>query len=83
MRVYRVCPKSGGRQRPIKDIDGCYVLGAPHHGQEKHHAKNKTRVRSEEEMIALLRKGYSVRVGNPTGARLVRRNLFVDGSPLP
>lgn len=71
MRVYRVCLKNGERQRPIKDSEGCSVLGAPS-AKRNHHGKNKTRVRNEDEIIELLCRGYSVRVGRPAGARLVR-----------
>ena len=78
MRVYRLCA-SGDRQVPIADKDGFYILGSPKHGHEKHHAKNKIRIRDEDEMIALLQLGYSIRVKTPTSPSLVRLNLFVDG----
>lgn len=81
MRVYRLDPKSGKKQYP-KLQDGCFVLGDPRHGNEKHHVRNQVLVRAEQEMIDLLRLGYSVRVGTDTAPSLVSRNLFVDGQPL-
>lgn len=81
MRVYRLDPKSGKKQYP-KLQDGCFVLADPKHGSEMHHAKNKVLVRGEQEMIDLLRLGYSVRVGTESAPSLVCRNLFIDGQPL-
>ena len=78
MRIYRLC-KSGEKQVPAIDKDGFFVLGSPKHGHEKHHGKNKIRIRDEDEMIALLQLGYSIRVKTPTSPSLVRLNLFVDG----
>jgi len=79
MRVYRLDPKSGRKQYP-KQQDGCFVLGDPKHGNQKHHAKNQVLVRAE--MIDLILKGYSVRLGTDTAPSMVRRNPFVDGKQL-
>lgn len=77
MRVYRLDPNTGSKQYPIIQ-DGCFVLANPEHGGEKHHAKNKVLVRSEQEMIGLIKLGYSVRVGTDKAPSLVRRNIFID-----
>lgn len=81
MRVYRLDPKTGNKQYPVQQ-DGCFVLGDPKYGNEKHHGRNQVLVRTEQEMIDLLRLGYSVRVGTETAPSLVSRNLFVDDQPL-
>ncbi len=78
MRVYRLDTKTGSKQFPVRQ-DGFYVLADPRHGNQKHHAKNQVLVRTESEMIELLRKGFSVRVSTDTAPSLVRLNLFVDG----
>lgn len=81
MRVYRLDPKSGRKQYP-KQQQGYFVLGDPKHGNQKHHAKNQVLVRTEKEMIDLIMKGYSVRIGTDAAASMVRRNPFVDGKQL-
>lgn len=78
MRVYRLDPKTDREQYPVRQ-DGCFVLGDPKHGNQKHHAANQVLVRTEQEMIDLIIKGYSVRVGTDAAPSMVRRNLFVDG----
>lgn len=77
MRIYRLDPKTGSKQYPITE-DGCFVLANPENGSEKHHAKNKVLVRTEQEMIDLIMLGYSVRVGTDAAPSLVRRNIFID-----
>lgn len=81
MRVYRLEPKSGAKQFPIKE-SGCYVLGDPKHGNRKHTTANKVLVPTEQEMIDLIARGFSVRVDTATRPSLVRLNLFVDGKKL-
>lgn len=61
MRAYRLDPKTGKKQYPILQ-DGCFVLGDPKYGDQKHYAKNKVLVCDEQEMIDLIMQGYSVRV---------------------
>lgn len=78
MRVYRLDPKTGAKQFPVKD-GGWFVLGNPKHGNQKHIAANKVLVRTEQEMIDLIARGFSVRVETKTRPSLVRLNLFVDG----
>lgn len=81
LRVYRLDPKTGSKQYPITQ-DACFILANPEHGGEKHHAKNKVLVRSEQEMIDLIMLGYSVRVGTDKAPSLVRRNIFIDGEQI-
>jgi hypothetical protein len=78
MRVYRLNSKTGTKQFPAKE-GGRFVLGDPRHGSQKHIAANKVLVRTEQEMIDLIARGFSVRVETKTRPSLVRLNLFVDG----
>jgi hypothetical protein len=78
-RLYRLCPKTGARQFAIRDAQGFYVLGSPARGAEKHYEKNKVLTKSEDEMIDLVAKGYSVRVRTDAAPSLVRLNLHLDG----
>ena len=82
MRVYRLCPKTAEKQTPIRNADGYFVLGSPKFGAQKHYKKNEVLTKSEDELIDLLRQGYSVRVKAGSAPSLVRRNLYIDGYPL-
>lgn len=77
-RVYRLDPKTDRKQFPIRQ-DGYFVLGDPAHGNQKHLARNQVLVRTEQEMIDLIIKGYAVRVATDAAPSLVRLNLHVDG----
>lgn len=79
VRVYRLEPKTGAKQYPVTDRQGRFILGDPAKGGEKHHAANAVHAASEQEMIDLIRCGFSVRVETATAPSLVRRNLYVDG----
>jgi len=81
MRVYRLDPKSGRKQYP-KQQQGYFVVGDPKRGNQKHHARNQILVRTEQEMIDLIVKGYSVRVGTDAAPSMVRRNLYIDGKQI-
>lgn len=78
MRVYRLDPKTDQKQFPILQ-EGFFVLGNPAHGDQKHLARNQVLVRTEQEMINLIIKGYAVRVATDAAPSLVRLNLHVDG----
>lgn len=78
MRVYRLEPKTGAKQYPAQEA-GHFILGDPKHGNRKHITTNKVAVRTEQEMIDLIMRGFSVRVETKTRPSLVRLNLFVDG----
>ena len=82
MRVFRIDPKTNEKQEPIRDSEGYFVLGNPNAGNEKHKKSNKVRIKTEEEMISLIRKGFSVRVRTASAPSLVRLNLFIDNKPL-
>lgn len=76
MRIYRLFK---GKKWPPAIKDGYFVLGDPDAQDEKHHEKNEVLVRSEEEAIRLIKKGFSIRVETTTRPSLVRRNIYVDG----
>lgn len=77
MRIYRL---HLNKKWPAHiNRDGMYVLGDPVHGSQKHHARNKVFVATEEEAISKIRKGHSIWVKSPTAPALARDNLFIDG----
>lgn len=71
-----------GKKWPPAMRDGCFVMGDPAAGAQKHHARNQILVRSEEEAVRLIRKGSSIRIETETSPSLVRRNLYHDGVPI-
>lgn len=79
MSIYRL---KDGKKWPLHMENGFYVLGDPKHGKDKHRAENAVKVASEAEVIALYRKGFSVRVETSTWPSLVRKNLYIDGVAL-
>ena len=78
--IYRLTPD--GRKWPPALEGGFYVLRDPKQGKRKHLAENALRVRSEQEAIDLLRRGFSIRVETPTRSSLVRNDIYVDGVKL-
>jgi len=78
--VYRLDAKTGARQQPIQDANGNFVLGDPKLGDQKHTVANQVYVKTEQEMVDLIRHGFSVRVQTATRTSLVRRNIFIDGA---
>lgn len=76
MRIFRL---KDGRKWPPAMKDGCFVLGDPDARDKKHHERNEVLVRSEEEAIRLIKKGFSIRIETTTRPSLVRRNIYVDG----
>ena len=77
MRIYRLWK---GVKWPPALKDGFFVLGDPSARTEKHLTKNEVLVRTEDEAIRLIKKGFSIRVESPTRPSLVRRNLFLDNA---
>ena len=77
MRIYRLT--SDGKKWPPALENGFFILGDPKHRERKHASDNAVRVRSEQEAVNLLRKGFSIRIMTPTRPSLIRRNLHVDG----
>lgn len=80
MRIYRLT--SDGQKWPPAQKDGLFVLGDPEAKDIKHHKNNEVLVRTEEEAIRLILKGFSIRIETKTRPSLVRRNIFVDGKPV-
>lgn len=83
IRITRLHPETGEEQVPVRER-GCFVMGDPAHGKHKHHARHAVRVATLDEVLALLRRGFSLRMVAP-GRRpsLVSRGLIVtiDGMP--
>ncbi|WP_309085303.1 hypothetical protein [Chelativorans sp.] len=77
MRIYRLF--AGEKWAPARK-NGCFVLGDPACKDKKHHRSNEVLVRSEEEAIELIGKGFSIRIETGTRPSLVRRNVYVDGA---
>jgi hypothetical protein len=61
--ITRRNPKSGRIETPLRE-HGSYVLGDPTHGKEKHKAEFAVRVRTLEEVLDHLRRGFSVRMSD-------------------
>ena len=59
--ITRRNPKTGKLETPFKD-HGWYVLGDPTHRGMKHHKKFALRVRTLEEVLDLVCRGFSVRM---------------------
>jgi hypothetical protein len=59
--IVRLNPKTGRVEAPFKE-KGWYVMGDPAHGKEKHHKRFAVRVRTLEEVLDLVRRGFSVRM---------------------
>lgn len=61
--ITRRNPKTGRTETPLKE-HGWYVLGDPAHGSKKHHKEFAVRVRTLDEILDHLRRGYSVRMSD-------------------
>lgn len=61
--ITRRNPTSGRTETPLWEQDS-YVLGDPAHGKDKHKAEFAVRVRSIEEVLHHLRRGFSVRMSD-------------------
>lgn len=77
-RVYRLEPKTGLKRYPVHE-HGYFILGNPKLGKKRHTVANRVLVRTEQEMVDLIMRGYYVRVETDTRPSLVRLNLFIDG----
>src|SRR6185312_11707001 len=60
--ITRRNPRTGQIERPWKNRDGMFVLGDPAHGAQKHHDKFAVKVAMIEEVTALVKRGFSVRM---------------------
>lgn len=80
MRVYQLDPKTGVKRYPAQQ-SGNYVLGDyKKYGARQHIAGNKVFVRTEAEMIALIKDGHYVWVESSPRPSLVRLHLYIDGT---
>jgi hypothetical protein len=61
--ITRRNPKTGRTETPLKER-GCYVLGDPAHGKDKHKIAFAVRVRTLEEVLDHVRLGLSVRMSD-------------------
>ena len=59
--ISRRNPRTGRTETPWREHGG-YVLGDPVHGGQKHHKRFAVRVRTLEEVLDHLRRGFSVRM---------------------
>jgi len=73
-----------GKEYPAELEAGQFVLGNPALGRVRHLAENAVRVRTEAEAVALISRGYCLRVRAEKGSRpsLVRLHLYQDGRRL-
>ena len=62
IKITRQNPRTGQVERPWRNRDGLFVLSDPAHGAKKHHAKFAVKVGTIEEVDALLKRGFSVRM---------------------
>lgn len=60
--ITRTNPRSGRVERPWRNREDVFVLGDPAHGAQKHHDKFAVKVRTLEEVAALVERGFSVRM---------------------
>jgi len=61
--ITRRNPTSGRIEIPFQE-HGCYVLGNPAHGKLKHKTAFAVRVRTLQEVLDHLRRGFSVRMSD-------------------
>lgn len=61
--ITRRNPRAGKTETPLRE-HGWYVLGDPANGQQKHHKKFAVRVRTLEEVLDHVRRGFSVRMSD-------------------
>ncbi|WP_198374028.1 hypothetical protein [Neoroseomonas rubea] len=59
--ITRRNPKTGRTETPLCER-GWFVLGDPAHGNQKHHKAFAVRVRTLEEVLDHVRRGFSVRM---------------------
>ena len=76
--ITRKTPRDGVAEHPWKNEQGFYVLGDPAHGAQKHHAKFEVKVRTLEEVVALIGRGFSLRMArNGKRASLISPDSLV------
>ena len=60
--ITRRNPRTGRIERPWRNRDGHFVLGDPAHGAQKHHDRFAVKVATIEEVVDLVRQGFSLRM---------------------
>jgi hypothetical protein len=78
LRITRLNPTTDRMEVPVRQ-GGRFVLGDPAHGEHKHHARHAVHVAALEEVLTLLERGYSLRMGG-AGKRpslLSRKSLTI------
>lgn len=54
------------------------MMGDPEHTRKGLRARNEVRIKTEEEVIELIHKGYALWVETGTRPSMVKKNLFID-----
>jgi hypothetical protein len=62
IRIERISSRSGVVEEPAVTARG-YQLADPAHGKHKHHAEHATYVKTLDEAVALIERGFSLRMG--------------------
>lgn len=62
MRIWRVHPETGERFVPHQYGDGQFRVADPTLGKVKHHAENQIAVRTEDELVGYIRRGFLCRM---------------------
>lgn len=65
--ITRRNPKTGANERPWRDRHGNFVLGDPSYGGELHLRKHAVLTDDYDEAVALVRKGFSIRMSAGDG----------------
>lgn len=60
--ITRRNPRTGRLERPWRNRDGDFVLGDPARGALKHHERFATKVKTLQEVLDLVRQGFSLRM---------------------
>lgn len=76
--ITRVHPTTGRLERPHIHPGGYYGLGDPQFGGQKKKARFEVRVRTLDEVLELVRRGFHVRMHD--GIRKSRPSLISPGS---
>lgn len=75
--ITRKNPATGRVETPHRER-GFYVLGDPAHGNKRHHKAFAVQVRTLEEVLDHIRRGFSVRMSD--GSAAARPSLIAPGS---
>lgn len=84
VRIVRIDQNTGEIFVPYRFRDGRFRVADPRFGNKKHHAENQMPVSTEEELVALIRRGFHCRMrGERSGqVNLIRpEEIVIDGFP--